>query len=57
VELRKTMYLEELCAFDWLEERRGLAPEEKVRKCEVIIDLEISILQEEISWREKPRVL
>jgi len=34
----------------------GLAPEEKIRKYEVIRDLENSILQE-ISWRQKSRVL
>lgn len=47
----------QLCALDRLEEQRGLAPEEKIRKCEVIRDLENSILQEEISWRQKSRVL
>jgi hypothetical protein len=57
VELRKKMHMEELCALDSLEEQRGLTPEEKVRKCEVIRDLENSILQEEIRWRHKSRVL
>jgi len=41
--------MEELCALDRLEEQRGLAPEEKVRKCLVIRDLENYIPQEEIS--------
>jgi hypothetical protein len=36
----------------WLEEDLGLSPEDKARKCEVIRALEISILQEEISWRQ-----
>jgi len=49
--------LEELSAFDRLEEECGLAPEEKVMKCLVISDLEKTILQEEISWRQKSRVL
>jgi hypothetical protein len=56
VEYRKKMHLEELCALDRLEEQRGLAPEEKVRKCVAIRDLENSIMQEEISWRQKSRV-
>jgi hypothetical protein len=49
VKLCKKMHMEELCALDSLEEQRGLTPEEKVRKCGVIRDLENSILQEEIS--------
>jgi hypothetical protein len=49
--------LEELSAFDRLEEERGLSPEKKVMKCLVISDLEKTILQEEISWRQKSRVL
>jgi len=57
VEYRKKMLMEELCALDSLEEQRGLTPEENVRKCGVIRDLENSILQEEISWRQKSRVL
>jgi hypothetical protein len=40
-----------------LEEQHGLFPEEKERKCGVIRDLENSIFQEEISWRQKSRVL
>jgi hypothetical protein len=57
VELRKKMHIEELCALDSLEEQCGLTPKEKVRKCEIIRDLENSILQEEIRWRQKSRVL
>lgn len=57
VEFRKKMHMEDLCALDRLEEQRGLTPEEKVRKCGVIRDLENSILQEEISWRQKSRAL
>jgi len=52
----KKMRMEELCALDRLEEQRGLIPNEKIRKCGVIRDLENSILQEEISWRQKSRV-
>jgi hypothetical protein len=57
VELRKRMHMEELCALNSLEEQRGCTLEEKVRKCGVIRDLENSILQEEINWRQKSRVL
>jgi len=53
----KKMRMEELCALDRLEEQRGLIPNEKIRKCGVIRDLENSILQEEINWRQKCRVL
>jgi hypothetical protein len=41
--------LEELYTLDRLEEQRGLAPEEKFRKSEVIRDMENATLQEEIS--------
>lgn len=47
MEIRKVRLLEELYAFDRLEEDLGLSPEDKARKCEVIRALEISILQEE----------
>jgi hypothetical protein len=57
VESRKKMYVEELCALDRLEVQRGSTPEENVRKCVVSKDLENSILHEEISWRQKSRVL
>jgi hypothetical protein len=57
VEVRKNKLMEDLCALDRLDEQRGLAPEEKIRKYEVIRDLENSTLQEEISWQQKSRVL
>jgi hypothetical protein len=57
VEFRKKMHMEELCTLDRLEEQQGLSSEEKERKCVVIRDLENSILQEEISWSQKSRVL
>jgi len=44
VEVRKSMLMEDLCTLDRLDEQRGLAPEEKIRKYEVIRDLENSIL-------------
>jgi hypothetical protein len=56
VEFRMQRVLEELYALDKLEEQRGLAPEEKFRKSEVIRDMENATLQEEISWRQKSRV-
>jgi hypothetical protein len=57
VEFCKKALLEELNALDCLEEERGLAPHEKVRKSVVIGELEHVTLQEEISWRQKSRVL
>jgi hypothetical protein len=53
----KKRLLKELGALDRFEEQRGLAPEEKFRKSEVIRDMENTTLQEEISWRQKSRVL
>jgi hypothetical protein len=57
VEVLKQACMEELGDLNILEEERGLAPEEKVRKYLVIRDLENTILQEEISWRQNSRVL
>jgi hypothetical protein len=56
VEFHKKRLLEELCALDRLEEQRGLAPEKKFKKSEIIRDMENTTLQEEISWRQKSRV-
>jgi glutamate/tyrosine decarboxylase-like PLP-dependent enzyme len=57
VEFLKKALLEELSALDRLEEERELAPEEKVRKSLVLIELEKTTPHEEISWRQKSRVL
>lgn len=57
VEFRKKALLEELNALDCLEEECGLAPFEKVCKNAVISELEHVTLKEEISWRQKSRVL
>jgi hypothetical protein len=57
VEFRKKALLEELNSLDRLEEERGLDPEEKLRKPMVIMELEQVTLQEEISWRQKSRIL
>jgi len=56
VEAIKQAQMEELNALDRLGEELGLALEEKVWKCLVIRDLE-TILQEEINWRQKSRIL
>jgi hypothetical protein len=57
VEFRKKALLEELNSLDCLEEDRGLVDEEKLRKSVVICELEHVTLQEEISWRQKSKVL
>ena len=54
--LKKTRF-KELNAFDRLEGERGLHTDEKARKNLVINELEHSLLQEEISWRQKSRIL
>jgi hypothetical protein len=57
VEFIKKALMEELSALGRLEEVCCLTSEEKERKCLVIRDLENSIVQEKISWRQKSRVL
>jgi hypothetical protein len=57
VQFLKKVHMEEVSALDRLEEEHGLAPEEKVMKCSIIRDLENTVLQVEISWRQKSRVL
>lgn len=49
--------IEHLEDFDLLEERRALCDEEKMRKAKAINDLERFTLIEEVSWRQKSRVL
>jgi hypothetical protein len=46
----------ELELLDSIEESRGLTEEEKERRKGLVTDLEASLLQEEISWRQKSRV-
>ena len=48
---------EELEALDSLEGVRRLAPKEMERKSLITSELEHSLLQEEISWRQKSRIL
>jgi hypothetical protein len=54
---KRKILLEEFCAFDIIEEQRALGHEEKMRKAEVLSELEKSILMEEVSWRQKSRAL
>jgi hypothetical protein len=49
--------LDDLRSLDRLEEERGLASEEILRKSLIASDLERIILQEELGWRQKSRVL
>jgi hypothetical protein len=56
VEVRNKAWAEELKVLDRIEEERGLSEEEKERRRALATDLEVSLLQEEISWRQKSRV-
>jgi hypothetical protein len=47
---------EELKALDRIEEGRQLTEEEKARRGQISRELETSLLQEEISWRQKLRI-
>jgi hypothetical protein len=57
VDSLKKARLEDLCMLDRLEEERCLDSNELLRKNLIASDLERIILQEEISWRQKSRVL
>jgi hypothetical protein len=57
VDSLKKARLEDLRAFDRLEEERGLDSEEKLRQSLIVSDSEKIVLQEEISWRQKSRAL
>jgi hypothetical protein len=57
VESLKLARLEELCALDRLKEERGLDSKDLLRRNSIASDLERIILQGEISWRQKSRVL
>ena len=46
----------ELNALNRLEGVRGLDNEQRSRKCCIVSELELSLLQEEISWRQKSRI-
>jgi hypothetical protein len=53
---RNKAWAEGLKLLDRFEEDKGLSEEEKERRRVLTIDLEASLLQEEISWRQKSRV-
>jgi hypothetical protein len=53
---RNKAWAEELELLDRSEEVRRLSEEEKERRRSLAFDLEASLLQEEISWRQKSRV-
>jgi hypothetical protein len=53
---RNRAWAEELKLLDSFEETRGLSEEEKERKRRLVSDLECSLLQEEICWRQKSRI-
>jgi hypothetical protein len=57
IESNKRKLIEDLQAFDVIEESRALWEEEILRKVEVVRDLEKYSLMEEVSWRHKSRVL
>jgi hypothetical protein len=57
VERKKKILLEELHVRDVLEERRDLGVEAKMKKAEVVSEFERSTLMEEVSWRQKSKVL
>ena len=57
IERNKRILLEDLQVFDVQEESRVLDEEELMRKTEVVRELEKCILMDEISWRQKSRVL
>jgi hypothetical protein len=57
VDSLKKARLEDLRMLDRLEEERGLDSEELLRKSLIASDLEKIILQEEISWRQKSKIL
>jgi hypothetical protein len=56
VGVRTKAWVEELELLDSYEEGRGLSEEEKERRRGLASELEASLLQEEICWRQKSRV-
>jgi hypothetical protein len=57
VERKKKFVLEDLHVLDIVEEDRALGVEERMKKVEVLSELERSTLMEEVCWRQKFRVL
>jgi hypothetical protein len=57
VERNMRSLLEELWISDVIEEGRALGAEEITKKTKVVSELESTFLMEEVSWRQKSRVL
>jgi hypothetical protein len=57
VEMNKRELFEELQAFDDTEGSRALVEEEIQKKTEIVREIERCSLLEEVSWRQKSRVL
>jgi hypothetical protein len=57
VDRKKRILLEELRVFDVIEKERALGVEEKIKKAEVVIELERSTLMEEVSWRQTQKII
>jgi hypothetical protein len=56
VGVRNKAWAAELELLECYEEGRGLSEEEKERRKGLVADLEASLLQEEICWRQKSRI-
>jgi hypothetical protein len=57
IERNKRILIKDLQVFDRHEESRALNEEELLRKVEVVRELERCTLMEEVSWRQKARVM
>jgi hypothetical protein len=57
VERNKRKHFEELYAFDAIEGSRALVEEELLKKTEIVSEIERCSLLEEVSWRQKSRVM
>jgi hypothetical protein len=57
IECNKSKLLDDLRELDAIEEVRALDSEELAKKGEISRELEACLLMEEISWRQKSRIL
>jgi hypothetical protein len=57
VERNKRKLFEDLQAFDVIEGSRALLEEELLMKAEIVNEIERCSLLEEVSWRQKSRVM
>ena len=57
IDSNKSKLLNDLREFDAIEESRALGSEEISKKGEVSRELEACLLMEEVSWRQKSRIL